>query len=215
LTEGFDKQSFIRRYPELALDPNPYAHPNKYVRGAYWKRLEIALDLAPPTAKRILDFGTGPGVFLVLASKRFSEVVGLDGKLSVISKKIVLNEKLSNVTLVQADGTHTGFKGGSFDVVFALDVLEHFHEPEEGLAEIKRLLKPGGTLVISAPTENWLYETYRVVFGRQKPADHYHDSNRVLSAASSFFEQGSERGVPFDLPAPLSFFRVKAFKKPG
>ena len=46
-----------------------------------------------------------------------------------------------------------GFPEDSFDVILLLDVLEHLHRPFDTLAEIGRILKPGGTLVVQCPWE--------------------------------------------------------------
>lgn len=52
------------------------------------------------------------------------------------------------------------FRGGSFDVVAAFDVLEHI-DPEEGaLSEFVRVLRPGGTLLLSVPAYQWAWTSH-------------------------------------------------------
>ena len=53
----------------------------------------------------------------------------------------------------RADGTQAPFKNGTFDCVVMSHVLEHFEEPDQILNEIKRLLKDGGSIVLSVPKE--------------------------------------------------------------
>ena len=43
------------------------------------------------------------------------------------------------------------FEGASFDAVFMMEVLEHVPEPQQALSEIRRVLKPGGRLILSVP----------------------------------------------------------------
>lgn len=209
----FNAGEFVRKYPALEGELDPYADSSRLVGGVFWQRLYAVLEMAPAGSRNALDFGTGTGVMLALCSPRFEKVVGLDIKIKPVAREIVRKERLRNVLLVEADGRNTGLRSASFDVAFATDVLEHFRDPAGGLKELRRLLKPGGSLVVSAPTENFLYNFYRFVYGRRKPRDHYHDSGSVLAEAEKFFQPAEEAGVPFNLPPFLSFFRIKRFVK--
>ena len=62
----------------------------------------------------------------------------------------------------------------SFDLVNALDVLEHVDDLPHTLKELLHLLKPGGQLIISGPTENALYQIGRKFAGPEFSGD-YHE----------------------------------------
>jgi 2-polyprenyl-3-methyl-5-hydroxy-6-metoxy-1,4-benzoquinol methylase len=62
----------------------------------------------------------------------------------------------------------------SFDLINALDVLEHVDDLSRTLSELVQLLKPGGKLVVSGPTENILYQIGRKLAGPEYSGD-YHE----------------------------------------
>jgi 2-polyprenyl-3-methyl-5-hydroxy-6-metoxy-1,4-benzoquinol methylase len=62
----------------------------------------------------------------------------------------------------------------SFDLINALDVLEHVDDLPRTLSELLNLLKPGGRLVVSGPTENILYQMGRKLAGPEYSGD-YHE----------------------------------------
>jgi trans-aconitate methyltransferase len=76
---------------------------------------------------------------------------------------------------------HTGEAGalerwpaGQFDLITALDVLEHVQDLPRTLEALLRLLSPAGTLVVSGPTENVLYRIGRRLAGSEYSGD-YHE----------------------------------------
>ncbi len=52
---------------------------------------------------------------------------------------------------VRADARHLPFADGEFDVVIAAEVLEHIHEDSAAIAELHRVLRPGGLLAVTVP----------------------------------------------------------------
>lgn len=90
--------------------------------------------------KKILDLGCGEGVLVEKLKSQKYDIVGVD-----------LNYESDFV--LKRPITDTGFNDDSFDVVMCLDVLEHldFNEQEKALDEIRRVLKPNGTLVLTLP----------------------------------------------------------------
>jgi SAM-dependent methyltransferase len=62
----------------------------------------------------------------------------------------------------------------SFDLINALDVLEHVSDLPRTLSDLLKLLKPGGRLVVSGPTENILYQMGRRLAGPEYSGE-YHE----------------------------------------
>ena len=145
-----------------------YSHPNPLINWLFWQRLRSAMNYIELHAPydRVLDFGCGSGVMLPFLAQQSKQVIALDIDLlplEKIKKHIPLS---SNVEA--CDAKHVSLSGlaqKSFDLISALDVLEHVDDLPRTLSELLRLLKPGGQLVVSGPTENILYQLGRKVAG--------------------------------------------------
>jgi len=178
------------------------------VRSLYWRRLAYCLRLCETPAKEAaLDFGCGTGVFLPSLERRFATVVGVDHSLT-IARKLAGQFCGDNVVLVESDATSLPFDNDSFGAVFAVSVLEHFRRLADPLAEIARVLKPGGQLIVSSPTENLFYRFGRKVFGYQKPWDHYSSAADVRRAVGEFFALDAVRAWPLGSATGLAAFEV-------
>ena len=157
------------------------------VRWLYWGRLRRLVDIVGREGDlAVMDYGCGGGVLLPTLSRRFQRVYGLDVN-TAEAGRIVELLALPNVSLVRADGLSCPVPDECLDIVFAASVLEHFRDLEGCLREIRRILKPGGVLVSSSPTENWLYQAGRYVFRYRKPADHYHSARDIAAGIRRLF----------------------------
>jgi ubiquinone/menaquinone biosynthesis C-methylase UbiE len=101
---------------------------------------------------RAIDLGCGPRGVLELLSERVSpggRVVGLDADPHhvAMASTLVADHGLSDVEIVCADARHTGVDAGSFDLVHARALLVTVPDPAEVLAEMVRLVRPGGWVV--------------------------------------------------------------------
>lgn len=93
---------------------------------------------------RVLDAGTGRGAYRDLLKTYAEEYVGMD-----IAP--------SPATTAVGDAQRLPFAAASFDTVFCSQVLEHVPEPWLALSEFRRVLRPGGRLILTAPHLSWLH----------------------------------------------------------
>jgi len=109
--------------------------------------------LAPGT--RLLDCGCGPGTITVGLAQRVAPglVVAVDREpgQTELTRERAAAEGVDNVEVEVADVTALPFPEGSFDAVFSHALLEHLSRPVDALAEMRRVLAPGGMIALAAP----------------------------------------------------------------
>ncbi len=122
----------------------------------------LLTDLKLPAPLRILDIGCGTGAMLdVLAP--YGDVVGADYSpeaLSYCARRGTDSGKRYKLT--RADIRCMPFQSGSFDVVTAMDVIEHIDDDGVALREIARVLRPGGFLLATVPAYRSLWSEHDV-----------------------------------------------------
>jgi SAM-dependent methyltransferase len=113
----------------------------------------------------VLDLGCGFGRHAFEAARRGATVVAFDYAdtelkevLNTFGAMAVAGEvtESSCAGAVQGDGTQLPFAAGVFDRLIAAEVLEHVPDDERAIAELVRVLKPGGTMAVTVPA--WLPE---------------------------------------------------------
>jgi SAM-dependent methyltransferase len=102
---------------------------------------------------RLLDIGVGRGELLRAAHDAKWEVTGIEPS----SRFASYAEKLSGVTIHSEPLEQCAFPDEAFDCVILSAVLEHLYNPDETIAEIARILRPGGAVFIDVPNEAGLY----------------------------------------------------------
>jgi 2-polyprenyl-3-methyl-5-hydroxy-6-metoxy-1,4-benzoquinol methylase len=181
---------------------------------------------------RILDVGCGSGLNASILAQHGHTVVGVD---------------LSPVAIAKFRAA--GFEGHicdvtqgipcpdeSFDVVFASEVIEHVVDTEQFLGEIRRVLRPGGTLVLTTPNSAfWVYRLFSILGRTLSDVQHrghvrfFSESSLLrvlidqgfspvtLSARHMYLIVGDKLGrMFFFLPGPFALqrelrFRTKAY----
>lgn len=105
----------------------------------------------------ILDLGCGAGFFSNEAAKLGHSVTGVD--ISIEALKIArAHDTTKSVRYVPGDAYNLAYPRESFDVVVALDLLEHVSDPEKIIFEISRVLRPGGLFFYHTFNRNlWCY----------------------------------------------------------
>ncbi|MBF0596482.1 bifunctional demethylmenaquinone methyltransferase/2-methoxy-6-polyprenyl-1,4-benzoquinol methylase UbiE [Faecalibacter rhinopitheci] len=102
--------------------------------------------------KTILDIATGTGdLAIMMAKSTDAQITGLDlsaGMLEVGRKKVQAEGLTNRVEMIQGDSENLPFADNTFDCITVSFGVRNFENLEKGLAEIRRILKPGGTFVI-------------------------------------------------------------------
>jgi SAM-dependent methyltransferase len=132
--------------------PLAYARWRESALGRVTERLERAavLGLAGPLGGRdVLDLGCGDGAYALAAARAGGRVVAIDSSGPVIAaaRRKVAAARLP-VHVQVADARALPFRARSFDVVLAVTVLCFVRDPASVAAEIERVLRPGGLLVV-------------------------------------------------------------------
>lgn len=115
----------------------------------------IIEELNPQENEKIIDLGCGTGYYLFLLSSLPVKLnlTGFDYDKEALSEAKRTLPK--NIKFLSGDLHRMPFKDNSFDKAVISEVLEHLENDAKALKEIYRILKPGGTLVISVPSVNY------------------------------------------------------------
>ena len=99
-----------------------------------------------PPGQALLDVGCGNGMWLDIARRESKPAlaVGVDVSLGMVHG---VRARLPDAPIAQGDVVALPFKDGAFDTIFALWMLYHVRAKATALAEIRRVLRPGGRLV--------------------------------------------------------------------
>ncbi len=109
---------------------------------------------------RVLDMGCGGGRHAFDLYRRGCDVVALDqdaDELASVSDMFAAMRAAGEVPdgaeadVKQGDALHLPFADGEFDRVVAAEVLEHLPDDDSAIAELARVLRPGGTLAVTVP----------------------------------------------------------------
>ena len=119
--------------------------------------------------RRVLDLGCRDGA-LTQAYVGGNEVVGVDADREALAEAERLGIETHWADLDQP----LDFPDAGFDVVVAGELLEHLRDPERLVAEIRRVLRPGGTFVASVPNAYRLKGRLRFLAGRPPESDPTH-----------------------------------------
>ncbi|HEY9844403.1 MAG: class I SAM-dependent methyltransferase [Candidatus Sericytochromatia bacterium] len=151
--EIYADPSFVGRYTRQVQGID---HPGFYERRA-------TLSLLPPLrGQRVLDAGCGPGVYSLWLAQQGAEVTALDYSPAMLEMLRKQAGRRSPIRLLQADlSGPLPLPNQGFDLILCAMVLQHLRDWAPVLQEFRRLLAPGGRLVLSTthPFADLLPET--------------------------------------------------------
>lgn len=155
MSEEIQKQLAIETHSEQAelfadryevINQNPYQDSFVYSR----KRLNEWLDKYIPengTGLKMVDVGCGTGYHLKRYQERGFEITGVDGSEEMLKQARLANP---NIEFIQTDVDKIPLPSATYDFALCIEVLRYLPDILPSLKEIKRVLKPGGTALITA-----------------------------------------------------------------
>jgi SAM-dependent methyltransferase len=171
------------------------------------------LERELPAAERpleVLDFGCGTGAFLEHL-ERFGAVTAVDGDPSAVA--FCRRRGRSEVQLVPP-GARLPLPDAAFDLVTTLDVIEHIEDDVAALRELRRVLRPGGRLLVAVPA-------FMFLWGKQDEVSHHHRRytaatlRRALADAGFTVDRTSYfNTILFPIVAAVRLGR-RALRRPG
>jgi SAM-dependent methyltransferase len=143
---------------------------------------EVVRRVVQPSKRaRVLEVGCGTGHNL--------QMLGAFGKLDACELDAIArgmaSDRLGRPVLEARLPDLSMFKAGSYDLIALLDVLEHVPDDSGSLTAIRKLLKPGGALLLTVPANKWMWSAHDV-------AHHHFRRYTRTELAKRFREAGFE-----------------------
>lgn len=105
------------------------------------------------TERKLLDAGCGTGWFSKAAVERGAIVTSMDigeNLLEQVSRKCNSQRVVGSILNIP-------FPDETFDIVMSSEVIEHVPDPDKAIVELFRVLKKGGTLILTTPNKSWYF----------------------------------------------------------
>ncbi len=132
-----------------------------------------------PSGSRVLDVGCNSGEMMkMLQDAKGCDVVGVD-----VSVKALRLARSKGLKVKNASAEKLPFPDATFDVAILREVLVHIHEPVKALKEIRRVLKPSGFLLGSAPHA----EIERKIWDDKAPHHRYYNEDSLIKDLDQVF----------------------------
>jgi SAM-dependent methyltransferase len=153
--------------------------------GSFFSRIAEDVTAAVPHGARVLEVGCGPGHLSIRLARRFGlDVAGVDLDPAMIERARAKADRSGSSdqgqpTFLVGDVASLSFPDGAFDLVVTTLSMHHWADPAAGLAEIARVLRPGGRALV------WDFRPGALPFHRHvpDPGEHLGGSQlRVVSA---------------------------------
>lgn len=211
----------FRLPPKGAFTPNGEDDPLKYyyvpvVGRLYTSRVSMALQLLDQRHfDQTLEIGYGSGVLIPTLCKISNQVYGVDLE---SDPALVLNQ-LANfgcqAELSRGVPDRLLFPDESFDLIVAISVLEHIKAIDSFLAEVYRVLRPGGTLLVGMPAVNKFMSYLFQAIGFSGIEQHHVTTPEEMERAARRLQLAPKASarMPDFLPSSIYLYKTFRFEK--
>ncbi|OQY04740.1 MAG: hypothetical protein B6I20_02545 [Bacteroidetes bacterium 4572_117] len=110
------------------------------------------------TGKNVLEVACGSGIGLSYLAENAKSVIGIDiddNNLKVAKNNVKKTKYADQISIKKMDAQELKFKNNQFDIVLLFEAIYYLKTPEKFITEAHRILKKGGTLIISSVNKNW------------------------------------------------------------
>ena len=212
-------KAFFRMPPKGALEDNGFDDPLRYyyfpfIGFLYRLRIKQALSMLMPPYKSILEIGYGSGILLPTFASYTSRLFGID--LYADAERVTSNLAKLSVTasLISGDIRHTNYSDNSFDLIVAISVFEHIHDPDPALNEVFRLLKPNGTFLVGMPRVDSLMKGLFSAIGYKNiGAHHVTNHKQFIKSTQNRFKLIKISSIPKFFPSLAGLYFNMLFQK--
>lgn len=182
-------------------------HANPLVRWITSTRLKKALSLIKFQGDlNLLDFGCGPAILLLQIPSDKGNLFGVDIELWP-AERMVNHFKRNDIQLLHSKNWVDIVPDQILDYIVATEVLEHIGDVLPVLSNFRKKLKPGGKLIVSLPTENFIYQLGRKIAGF---SGDYHQEE-IVEIEKVCQSEGFSLEKKISIPAPGFFCLYKLF----
>ena len=161
---------------------------------------------------RVLEIGSGTGALLHALRERGAAAEGVELRQDLIDEA---HRFYGALPIRRVEGTTLPFADASFDVAISFDVFEHIPDSDAHLAEVRRVLPPGGFYLIQTPNKwtNVVFETIRWRSFTRFREDHC--SLHTLGQLKRRLARHGFDARVYDVPVVNEFFRNKVRQYAG
>lgn len=137
------------------------------------KRIRLLERIAAPLeGRRVVDCGCGGGEYVRALRARGARAAGIEIQRSKLGDAALAGSRAP--TLAAADIGRMPFRDGAFEVAIVNEVLEHVPDDLASLREVRRIVAPGGVVVVFSPNRLYPFETHGVFLKRsERRVPHY------------------------------------------
>lgn len=132
--------------------------PSYVWRSGQERRLQMILDAAGERIHgRVLENGCGVGMYVEKLNAHGGEVIGLE-----FDFERAVEAHVNSLHITNAAGEYLPFPENSFDLILSHEVIEHVQDDRLAIAEMVRVLRPGGRIALFCPNRGYPFETHGI-----------------------------------------------------
>jgi ubiquinone/menaquinone biosynthesis C-methylase UbiE len=197
------KESVERQFSQTAVN---YRRSRVHAAGEDLARMTAAANLNGD--ERVLDAGCGAGHTALAFAPHVAEVTAFDLSAGMLAQVEALARErgVANVRTRRGDVEALPFDDDAFDLVTSRYSAHHWPHPERALAEIRRVLKPGGRFLLSdiVSFDSYVCDTYLQTIELLRDPSHVRD-HTVAQWVAMFEAAGFVAEALFEWRVPLDF----------